>query len=73
MVAERVYYTIAQETSVTYGMGDSSNAVRICKEGAYEAQDFPPLFTSKEEAERYLVMNRDLGVKYSIVQLKVVH
>jgi hypothetical protein len=68
---EQVFYTIAQETSVTYGMGDSGKSIRICKLGSYETGDFPPLFTTAQEARKFQLSLDTLGVRYFIVGLKV--
>jgi hypothetical protein len=69
-VAERVLYTLAQETNVTYGMGDTGMAMRICKLGAYETGEFPPLFSTAEEAGKFKSALND-GVRYFVVGLKI--
>lgn len=45
-------YALAKVSNECYGHGDFGNENRICRMGAYGMGEFPPVFTSKEDAER---------------------
>lgn len=50
-------YTIAIETHECYGHGDYGTERRIVKTGGYGSGGFPPAFTTRAAAERWLKEN----------------
>ena len=49
-----IIYTIGTATHQNYGHGDSGTELRICPQGMYGSDGFPPAFTTKEAAQQYL-------------------
>ena len=47
-------YTIATLKNECYGHGDYGNELKICREGAYGAGSFPPIFLNEQLAQEYL-------------------
>lgn len=66
-----IFYTVALETHETYGHGDSGKELRICKLGGYGTGDFPPLFLSREEAEKWRIAQPYFGARSEVVQLNL--
>jgi hypothetical protein len=48
-----IVYSIAKKESQSIGR-ESLDFTRICKAGAYETGDFPPIFTNKIDAEEFI-------------------
>ena len=46
-------YTIATEAKECYGHGSYGTEQKICRIGCYGEGEFPPVFTSKEEAQKF--------------------
>lgn len=66
-------YTAAIERSECYGHGDFGLEQRISRMGAYGRLGFPPVFTTREAATRWLLENQEafLG-KAVVVELDLV-
>ena len=47
-------YAIANETHECYGHGDYGTELRICRQGSYGVDGFPPTFKTQEAAQKYI-------------------
>lgn len=53
-VPKDVLYTVAIARSECHGHGDYSTEEKVCRMGPYGSGEFPPLFRTREEAQRWL-------------------
>ena len=50
-----IVYTLAEKKNVCYGHGDYADELQIRKLEGYGTGDFPPIFLTESEAEKYLL------------------
>jgi hypothetical protein len=52
------FYTLASSSRECFGHGDYGTVQRISREGDWGSGPFPPLFKTKEDAEKYRSRNQ---------------
>lgn len=64
-------FGLAQDTHQVYGHGDTGTELRICRMGPYGTGEFPPVFTSRKNAEDWILHCAPEYSQFHIVEIEL--
>ena len=69
-VRAKTVFGIAKIVTECYGHGSYGSEEHICKEGEFGSGQFPPIFTKRKDAEKFVAL-LERWAKYKVVELEL--